>query len=127
MNILDENILQDQRELLRGWDTPIHQIGFDVGRSGMKDREIVPFLHQQHEVTFFTRDGDFYDRDLCHTRYCLVHLAIDKDEVAAFVRRVLRHPTFDTKAKRMGKVIRASRAGLSLWQRNAQREIRVDW
>ena len=80
----------------------------------MKDREIIPFLFERRQPTFFTRDQDFCDPSLCHTRYCLVLLAVEKDEVAIFVRRLLRHPEFDTKAKRMGAVIRLSHAGLSL-------------
>jgi hypothetical protein len=56
-----------------------------------------------------------------------VYLAVDKDEVAIFVRRLLGHPEFDTKAKRMGAVIRVSHAGLSVWRLNADREIHFNW
>jgi len=127
VNILDENILQDQRERLRGWHISIHQIGHDVGRKGMKDSEIIPFLFQRRQPTFFTRDLDFCDHTLCHPRYCLVFLAVEKNEVAVFVRRLLRHPEFDTKAKRMGTIVRLSHAGLSLWRVNAEREVHFDW
>jgi hypothetical protein len=108
VNVLDENIIDNQRRQLMSWRMRIHQIGFEVGRKGMKDREIIPFLHQLKQPTFFTRDDDFYERRLCHAGYCLVYLDVRKEEVAIFVRRVLRHPAFKTKAKRMGKVIRAS-------------------
>ena len=91
MNILDENIREDQRGLLQSWEIPVRQIGVDVGRKGMKDNEIIPFLHELRDTTFFTRDLDFYNRNLCHARYCLVCLAVEKDEVAVFVRRFLRH------------------------------------
>ena len=127
MNILDENIPQDQRERLRSWRIPIHQIGHDVGRKGMKDSEIIPCLFQRRQPTFFTRDQDFCDHDLCHTRYCLVFLDVEKDEAAVFVRRLLRHPECDTKTKRMGAVIRVSHAGLSLWRLNGEREVHFDW
>jgi EAL domain-containing protein (putative c-di-GMP-specific phosphodiesterase class I) len=46
MNILDENIPEDQRQLLRGWRIPARQIGHEVGRSGMQDGESIPLLHQ---------------------------------------------------------------------------------
>jgi hypothetical protein len=36
MNLLDENVREDQRSLLRTWGLPIQQIGSDVGRRGMK-------------------------------------------------------------------------------------------
>ena len=52
---------------------------------------------------------------------------VRKEEAATFVRRVLRYPTFSTKARRMGKVIRASHVGLSVWQLHAEKEVRLDW
>lgn len=127
MNILDENVPQDQRRLLQGWRIPVRQIGHDVGRKGMKDHRIIPFLRQQSRPTFFTRDQGFYDRSLCHAQYCLVYLAVARSEVAVFVRRLLHHPAFDTKAKRMGAVIRVSHAGLSVWRLNAEQETRLAW
>jgi hypothetical protein len=127
MNILDENVREDQRGLLQSWGIPIRQIGVDAGRKGMKDKEIIPFLHQLRDTAFFTRDLGFFDHSLCHSRYCLVCLAVGKDEVAVFVRRFLRHPEFDTKAKRMGVVIRASHPRLSIWRSNIHRETRINW
>jgi hypothetical protein len=114
MNLLDENIREDQRGLLQRWGIPVHQIGVDVGRKGMQDEEIIPFLRTLRDTTFFTRDLGFSDPKLCHPQYCLVCLAVGKDEVAVFVRRVLRHPEVDTKAKRMGAVIRVSHAGFAV-------------
>ena len=66
MNILDENILKNQRQLLESWGIPVRQIGFNVGRRGLQDDEIIPFLVQQHRPTFFTRDEDFYKRRTLH-------------------------------------------------------------
>lgn len=127
MNILDENVRADQRGLLQSWGIPIQQVGVDVGRKGLKDDEIIPLLHQLRDTTFFTRDLGFYNRALCHVRYCLVCLVVEKDEVAVFVRRFLRHPEFDEKAKRMNVVIRVSPAKISLWRRNAPREDEIKW
>ena len=56
MIILDENFPESQRQLLRGWRIPIRQIGYEVGRCGMQDEEIIPFLLQRRRVTFFTLD-----------------------------------------------------------------------
>ena len=127
MNVLDENIIDNQRRQLGSWRIRIHQIGFEVGRKGMKDREIIPFLHQLKQPTFFTRDDDFYERRLCHAGYCLVYLDVRKEEVATFVRRVLRHRAFKTKAKRMGKVVRASHVGLSVLNLHVEKEEHLDW
>ena len=127
MNVLDENVLKDQRQLLIDWHIPIRQIGYNVGRMGMKDEEITRLLLQFRSPTFFTLDFDFYQRNLCHTRYCLVCMDIEQNKTALFVRRLLRHKEFNTKAKRMGKVIRLSSAGLSIWQLHAERETHFDW
>ena len=127
MNILDENMPAQQRQLLERWRVRARQIGFNIGRRGMQDDEILPFLLKLRRPTRVTRDGDFYDRRLCHARYCLVYLAVEKNEAALFVRRLLRHPECATQAKRMGSVIRASSAKLSIWRLHAARGLSLDW
>ncbi len=127
MNILDENIIDNQRRQLLNWRISIRQIGYEAGRKGMKDHEIIPFLHQLNQPTFFSRDDDFYKRRLCHSGYCLVYLDVRRGDTSVFVRRVLRHMAFKTKAQRMGKVIRASHAGLSIWNLHAEKEERLSW
>ena len=93
----------------------------------MKDPEIFPLLHQFSRVTFFTRDRDFARRHLCHTNYCLVHLVVGEDEVADFIRRVLRHPELNTRTKRMGKVIRVTSERLQIWRPHAKRREELSW
>jgi hypothetical protein len=127
VNILDENIPRSQRELLRRWRIRVRQIGVDIGRRGLTDEEVVPFLRQLRRPTFFTRDEDFFDRRLCHARYALVHLDVQREEAAAFVRRVLSHPALNTQAKRMGAVIRVARAGLSVWRFHAPGPVHFRW
>ncbi|MBM3130011.1 MAG: hypothetical protein FJ009_15490 [Chloroflexi bacterium] len=127
MNILDENIPVIQRGILKDWRIPIRHFGYDLGRKGMKDESIIPFLLTLPRPTFFTLDWDFFKRDLCHSRYCLVHLDVRRNEAATFVRRLLRHPEFDTQAKRIGTVIRASYSGLVVWYYHAEQETLCDW
>ena len=127
MNILDENVIDSQRQLLRHWRIAIRHMGYDVGRQGMKDQEIITLLHRLRRPTFFTRDEDFYARRLCHARYCVVYLAVTKVEVAAFVRRLLQHREFDTVAKRMGAVVRVSQVVLSVWRLHAEEAIHFAW
>jgi len=127
VNILDEQIPGEQRLLLKSWRIPVRHIGYDVGRKGLQDDEIIPLLHRLRRPTFFTLDLGFYQRGLCHKRYCLVGMDIYDDEAASFVRRFLRHPDFDTQAKRMGAVIRISRKGLWIWRLHAEREMQLDW
>jgi hypothetical protein len=127
VNVLDENIPASQRQLLETWHLRPRQIGFNAGRRGLQDDEIITFLQQLRRPTFFTRDEDFYDRRLAHAKYALVCLAVEKYEVAHFVRRLLRHPAFDVQAKRMGAVVRASSAGISVWRLHGQMETQLEW
>ncbi|MBI2480041.1 MAG: hypothetical protein HYV60_15850 [Planctomycetia bacterium] len=117
MNVLDENIIEDQRELLHRWRIRTRQIGQDIGEPGMKDNEhIIPLLHQLSRPTFFTRDLGFFATEFCHERYCLVCLAVNQYEVATFVRRLLRHAGCNTWAKRKGTVIRIGHTGIRKWR-----------
>ena len=128
MNVLDENILESQRQLLRGWRIAIRQIGQELGHKGMKDEdEVIPFLLTLHRPTLFTRDLGLYDSSLCHARYCVVTLAVGQYEAAHFVRRLLSHRQFDEQAKRMGTVIRAMQTGLAVWRLRSDRELRLLW
>jgi hypothetical protein len=81
----------------------------------------------QRRVTFFTRDGGFYLPDLRHQSYCLVVTSISQNEVATFARRFLRHPDFDTQAKRMGAVVRVSHADLAVLRLRSEAEIHMVW
>lgn len=126
MNLLDENFPEDQLPLLREWHIPFRQIG-DVARSGIKDPDIIPVLHQLGRVTFFTGDEDFFRRKLCHTAYCLVWLNIHADDAALHLRRFLNHPQFKTENRRMGTVARAHHDGIHFWQRNQPALQRVNW
>jgi hypothetical protein len=91
------------------------------------DEEVIPFLLRRRRSTFFTLDLDFYQRQLCHARYCLVCVDVGQSAAAAFVRRLLRHRAFDTDAKRMGAVIRVSQRGLAVWRLHAEEEAHVEW
>jgi len=127
MIILDENFPDSQRQLLKGWRVSFRQIAFEVGREGMKDDEIIPLLHGLNRPTFFTLDGDFFKPNLRHAQYCLIYLDVAQYESAAFVRRTLKHHDLNTRAKRMGKVIRASHPGLMIWAQHAEDRVQLAW
>lgn len=127
MNILDENILESQRQLLLKWHVPFRQIGCEAGRKGMDDKQIISFLLTLPRPTFFTQDQDYYQQGLCHAKYCLVVIDVKSAECAAFIRRVLQHPAFNTQTKRMGNVIRASYRRLVVWRLHADKEEYFDW
>jgi hypothetical protein len=125
--ILDENILDGQRLLLQAWRLAARQIGFDLGRKGLKDEEIVVLLRRQRNATFFTRDGDFFEPSLRHPGYCIVVAGVGQNEVAAFIRRFLRHSDFNTQTKRTGRVVRISHAGLTFWRLRSQTQMHIGW
>ena len=127
MIVLDENLPDSQRRLLRSWRIRVQQIGHELGRPGMRDAEIVPFLRRLQRPPFFTRDDWFYQPTHRHSASCLVLVAVAEDESASFIRRVLHHPSLNTHGKRMGKVVRATHAGLRAWQLHSSIEERLAW
>jgi hypothetical protein len=44
MILLDERMPPGQRHRLRDWRLPVRQIGHNIGRKGIQDEEIIPFL-----------------------------------------------------------------------------------
>jgi predicted nuclease of predicted toxin-antitoxin system len=127
MNVLDENIPETQRGLLLRRRIRVRKIGVDVGRKGMDDEEIIPLLRRLNRPTFFTQDRDFYKRTLCHRAYCLVQLNLEDVSIADYVRRLLRHGEFNTKAKRMGCVIRIGPTTLAVWRLGEPEETFFEW
>jgi hypothetical protein len=127
MNVLDENISDDQRQLLRSWGILTRQIGQNVGRKGMPDDAIIPLLRELTRPTFFTRDDGFDRRDLCHAAYCLVYLSVGETEVASFVRRFLRHPACATFTRRRGTVVRVRHTGIQVWRSRHTHEEAIPW
>lgn len=106
MNILDENLMDSQTQILRGWHIKVQRIGDEVG---------------------FLGDLGFYERFLCHPNYCIVCLSVGQQEVASFIRRFLRHQAFDNNKKRIGKVFRISHVGIRIWQLHAEKEEKIGW
>jgi len=102
VNLLDENILDDERDLLRSWGIRVRHIGRDIERKGILDEAIVPFLLTLRRPTLFTRDQGFCRVERCHAAYCIVCLDVRKTQVAEYTRLVLRHPALNTQGKRVG-------------------------
>ena len=124
MIFCDENIKADQVQLFRASHFHTQQIGAAVGRKGMLDAEIVPFLRSLRRPTLVTWDAGFYRRSNCHPRYCILFLDVSASQVAAHAIKVLRDRRFATAAARMGKVIRITRSSVSYWQFKVQSERR---
>ncbi|MDX1982035.1 MAG: hypothetical protein SFV51_17315 [Bryobacteraceae bacterium] len=93
----------------------------------MTDEEILTALRTLRRVTLFTRDADFYRRDLCHPNYCLVLIAASADDMAAYAIQFLRHRSFRTYAQRMGAVVRLQPSGIVYWSRRHAAELFERW
>lgn len=127
MIVLDENIFESQRVQLQSRRMHLCQIGFDVGRKGMQDDEIVALLQRIRRPTFFTRDRDFYKRTLCSHALCLAYIDARPLQITELVRRFLRHAEFNTWSQRRGCVVRIAVGGISVWRIRAQRIARYRW
>jgi hypothetical protein len=127
MNVLDENFPQDKREQLIQFRIPIRQIGKELSMSGTSDADLLSLLHSLPQPTFFTQDKDFFDRRLCHRRYCLIWLDLPKDALALYVRMILKHPSLRTSNLRAGAVVRAHSVGLDIWRLNNRALNRYAW
>jgi hypothetical protein len=68
-----------------------------------------------------------YSARLVHKEYSIVCIAARAKEAATFIRRFLRHPAFDTKAKRMGNVVCLSDVGLRFWRLGEEKELNAKW
>jgi hypothetical protein len=127
MLVLDENLPAGQRLLLRKWRIRFRAIGGELGTAGTKDENIIPLLHRLPQPTLITLDRDFHRPELAHDGYCLVWLDVRGREAAGFIRRLLRHPEYNTSAKRMGLVIRVHAEGMSCWGPNQRRPQDIPW
>src|SRR5437763_13436674 len=117
MNVLDESIVAQQCEQLRQWRIPFRQVGVDLAAYGTLDENLIPLLHRLPQATFFSHDGDFFQGSLCHAHYALVYLDVPDTEEAKFIRLFLKHPAFNTQAKRLGVVARVRSSGIQFWRK----------
>jgi hypothetical protein len=127
MNVLDESIVAQQCKQLRKWRIPFRQIGADLSTYGTTDENLIPLLHRLPQPTFFSHDGDFFKASLCHAHYALIYLDVADTEEAQFIRRFLRHPAFNTQAKRLGIVACVRSAGVRFWRKGQTGLQRVEW
>jgi hypothetical protein len=116
MLVLDENLPAGQRLLLRKWGIRFRLVGVDVASCGTHDEDLVSVLHRLARPTFFSLDRDFYRPNWAHPGYSLVWLDVSDDYAAEFIRRFLRHSSFNTQTKRMGMVARVHPRGVLCWR-----------
>ncbi len=127
MLVLDENLPAGQRSLLRQWRIRFRSVGEELGNSGILDKNLIPLLHRLAQPTFVSLDRDFHRPELAHRRYCLVWLNVRGREAAEFIRRFLKHPSFNTRIKRLGWVARVHVEGISAWRAGSRTLHEMPW
>ncbi len=64
---------------------------------------------------------------LIYNHYRLIYLDVAQYESAAFIRRTLKHPDLNTKAQRLGRLIRGTHGGLAIWDIHAEEKLQLTW
>ena len=78
----------------------------------VKDEAIPRLLQQEKNATFVTiNESDFWKKIAINNHFCVVCFALSDSragEIPALLRILFQNPYFNTKKKRMGKVIRVT-------------------
>ena len=130
MIVLDEQLLgRDLEKQIAHWYRGTIRFINDLRpNTVIKDDAIPQLLRQQDQPTFVTiNERDFWRRVPIDNRYCVVCFTLPDSrasEIPRALRVLLVRAEFNTKARRMGKVIRVSDREVSFYTFN-QREVRV--
>ncbi|BDA68357.1 hypothetical protein RIVM261_021780 [Rivularia sp. IAM M-261] len=85
----------------------------------IKDDAIPMLLRQQSQPTFVTiNERDFWRKVEIDNNFCIVCFAFPDHrawEIASSLRTILQHPEFNTKAKRMGRVLRVTDSSVAYY------------
>jgi hypothetical protein len=125
-NVLDELFEDEALQQLREWRVHVDKVGQGFGDAGWGDERLRVELHGSQK-TFHTLDGGFYRPRHRHATYCLVYYEVSFKEAPAFIRRFLRHPAFNTHAKRLGKVVKVTTERIYFWEIGIKRQQSVEW
>ena len=123
MILLDENVHQQSiRASIAAWYRgQVRSLTTLRPNTLIKDEAIPMVLRRVRQPTFVTTNvADFWRRVPAHPRYSIVCVALPNErlhELPSLLRQLLRLPEFNTKAKRMGKVIRVSPSQLQYYER----------
>jgi hypothetical protein len=78
----------------------------------VKDETIPRLLQQERQATFVTiNESDFWKKVAINNRFCVICFALPDSraqEIPTLLRNLFKNPLFNTKKKRMGKVIRVT-------------------
>ena len=126
-NILDANIDAPEAEQLRR-RLKAKKIGLRFLPAHASDEQIIGLSRSiyQRYVYITTQDcKDFYVPRRCDKQYCIICLDVPDELVAITVRKIYRHPQFNTAAKRMGKVIKVTSTQINYFEVGESKEITI--
>lgn len=121
MIVLDEQLLgRDLEEQIARWYQGAVCFVVDLRpNTVIKDEAIPKLLQQESQPTFVTiNESDFWRKTAINNQFCMVCLALPDSrarEISQRLRTLLDHPLFDTKKKRMGKMIRVAEKEVSYY------------
>jgi hypothetical protein len=121
MIVLDEQLLgRDLEEQIARWYQGAVCFIVDLRpNTVIKDDAIPKLLQQENQPTFVTiNESDFWYKVAINNQFCMVCFALPDSrvkEIPARLRKLFDHPTFDTKNKRMGKMIRVAEKEVSYY------------
>ena len=125
--LFDENFPASAVQIIQQKVVSVAQVGANWGESGWLDQEqILPHLHGSR-ATFHTLDAGLFKRRYGHRDYCLVYYDVPEAELAKWVLKFLRHPRFNTHAKRLGKVVKVNPSKITYWEFREHRIKEIGW
>ena len=124
-HVLDADVRQQDYQALRRRFSMV-KVGDGFGYPSISDSDIRRELHHSKQ-TFHTQDLDFYHPRYRHPTYCLVFYGVEDQDFASCVQRFLCHPQFNTRAKRMGKVVRVTLEQIEVGEFHRENRGIVEW
>jgi len=121
MIVLDEQLLgRDLETEIDKWYRGSVRFIIDLRpNTVIKDDAIPKLLQQERYPTFVTiNERDFWRKVQPHNRYCIVCFTLPDSriqEISYSLRELLRHQDFNTRTKRMGKVIRITEQAVTYY------------
>ncbi len=124
MIVLDEHLINEMLKLAiaRWYQGRVTFVKLLRPRTLIEDDAIATLLRRLKQPTFVTINWtDFWKKLPADRRYCLICFAIDLDrrnEIPSLLRQVLKLEQFNTKAGRMGTVMRVTKKAVHYYRIN---------
>ena len=121
MIVLDEQLLgrDIENQIARWYQGAVCFIVDLRPNTVIKDEAIPKLLQKESQPTFVTiNESDFWRKTAINNQFCMVCFALPDSrarEISQRLRTLLDHPLFDTKKKRMGKMIRIAEKEVSYY------------